>query len=150
MHAGMSLGRALELCADAVILPGSYQTYRCFAEHIWEICSNYAYSLQTLLDEAYGDATGLAGRYGGAVAMARQLQQRVDCEVGLPVSIGLAGNAMLAKLASHAAKPRGVVWIPPGRESEFLDPLPVTDLLGVGPRTAERLEDVNVRTVADL
>ena len=150
LHAGMSLGRALELCADAVILPGSYQTYRCFAEHIWEICSNYAYSLQTLLDEAYGDATGLAGRYGGAVAMARQLQQRVDCEVGLPVSIGLAGNAMLAKLASHAAKPRGVVWIPPGRESEFLDPLPVTDLLGVGPRTAERLEDVNVRTVADL
>ncbi|MDP6046095.1 MAG: hypothetical protein QGG25_10835 [Phycisphaerae bacterium] len=106
LHAGMSLGRALELCADAVILPGSYQTYRCFAEHIWEICSNYAYSLQTLLDEAYGDATGLAGRYGGAVAMARQLQQRVDCVVGLPVSIGLGGNAMLAKLSSHAAKPR--------------------------------------------
>ena len=150
LHAGMSLRKAMELCPDATVLAGSYQTYRCFAEHIWEICEQYAYSLQTLLDEAYGDATGLDGRHGGAVAMGRQLQQRVACEVGLPVSIGLAGNAMMAKLASHAAKPRGVVWIPPGGESEFLDPLPVTDLLGVGPKTAERLADVNVRTIADL
>ncbi|MDP6636632.1 MAG: DNA polymerase IV [Phycisphaerae bacterium] len=150
LHAGMSLRRAIELCADAVVLPGSYQTYRCFAEHIWEICSNYACSLQTLLDEAYGDATGLADRYGGPVAMGRQLQERVDREVGLPVSIGLAGNAMLAKLASHAAKPHGVVWIPPGRESDFLDPLPVNRLPGVGPKTAARLADANIRTIADL
>jgi DNA polymerase IV len=150
LHAGMSLGRALELCPQAVVLAGDYQTYRCFAEHIWEICSGYAYSLQTLLDEAYGDATGLADRYGGAVAMGRQLQQQVDRQVGLPVSIGLATNAMMAKLASHAAKPYGVVHIPSGDERRFLDPLDVTDLLGVGPKTAQRLADINVRTVADL
>jgi DNA polymerase-4 len=150
LHAGMSLRKARALCADVVILPGAYQTYRCFAEHIWEICSNYAYSLQTLLDEAYGDATSLAGRHGGAVAMGDELQRRIDCEVGLPVSIGLAGNAMLAKLASNAAKPHGVLWIPPGREDEFLDPLPVSRLPGVGPKTAERLADANIRTVAEL
>jgi len=150
LHAGMSLRRARALCADAVILPGNYQTYRCFAEHIWEICSHYAHKLETLLDEAYGDATGLSARYGGAVAMGRELQRRVDGEVGLPVSIGLAGNAMLAKLASGAAKPHGVLWIPPGGEREFLDPLPADGLPGVGPKTAERLADANIRTVAEL
>ena len=150
LHAGMSLRKARRLCGNAVILPGSYQTYRCFAEHIWEICSNYAHSLETLLDEAYGDATSLAGRHGGAVAMGRRIQRRIDCEVGLPVSIGLASNAMLAKLASHAAKPHGVLWIPPGRESEFLDPLPVDRLPGIGPKAAARLADVNIHTIAEF
>jgi DNA polymerase-4 len=82
--------------------------------------------------------------------MARELQQRVDSEVGLPVSIGLASNTMLAKLASHAAKPCGVFWVRPDRVKEFLDPLAVSSLPGVGPKTASRLADVNIRTVAEL
>jgi len=146
----MSLGKAASLCPDAVVLPGQYQTYRCFAEQIWEICREYAYSLETLLDEAYGDAGGLTERYGGPLAMGRELQGRIDSEVGLPVSIGLADNAMLAKLASHAAKPHGVVWVDPDRRQEFLDPLDVRRLPGVGPKTSERLGDVNIRTVAQL
>jgi len=150
LHAGMSLRRAAHLCPDAVVLPGQYQTYRCFAEHIWEICREYAYSLETLLDEAYGDATGLAERYGGPIAMGRELQGRIDNQIGLPVSIGLADNAMLAKLASHSAKPHGVVWVAPERRREFLDPLEVKRLPGVGPKTARRLHDVNIRTVAQL
>jgi DNA polymerase-4 len=150
LHAGMPLFQARELCPHAEVLDGSYPTYRCFAQHLWTICRRYVTALETFLDEAYGDATGIAERFGGPEAMGKRLQREALEEVGLPVSIGLARNRMLAKVASGWAKPRGVAYIAPGRELEFLGPLPVRKLLGVGPKTARRLDDMNIETVAQL
>ena len=150
LHAGMPLQRARRLCPAAVILPGQYQVYRCFAEHIWQICRQYTCGLETYLDEAYGDASGIAGRCGGPAALGRRLRQHVRRQLGLPLSVGLAGNRMLAKIASSSAKPNGVVWIRPGREEAFLVSLPVEKLLGVGPKTARRLHDMNIRTAGEL
>ena len=151
LRAGMGLRQARRLCPAAVILPGQYQIYRCFAEHIWQICRQYTCGLETYLDEAYGDAGGIAARYGGdPAALGRRLQEHVRRQLGLPVSVGLAGNRMLAKIASSSAKPNGVAWIRPGREERFLVSLPAEKLPGVGPKTARRLHDMNIHTAGEL
>jgi len=151
LHAGMPLGQARKLCPSAVILAGDQSIYRCFADQVWAVCRRYTAELETYLDEAYGDATGVPlGASEDPAAMGRRLQQRVRDEVGLPVSVGLAANRMLAKIASASAKPGGVAWVRPGQAEAFLAPLPVEKLLGVGPKTAAMLYDLNVRTIADL
>ena len=151
LRAGMSLEEARRRCPSAVILKGNYQVYRCFAERIWEVCRRYAFSLETHLDEAYGELAEFPSlRRGGPPALGRRLQAEILEEAGLPVSIGLAANRMLARMASHKAKPRGVAWIEPGQEQEFLAPLPVEDLPGVGGKTARKLRDMNIDTVAQL
>jgi len=150
LRAGMSLREAKKRCPQAIILKGDYRIYRCFAERAWEICRRCTTALETFLDEAYGDATGVAIPDGGPLELGRKLQKQVRDEVGLPVSVGLAANRMMAKLASAAAKPGGVVWIRPGQEEAFLTPLPIRKLLGVGHKTGEKLHDMNIRTIGDL
>jgi len=151
LRAGMSLAQARRLCPSAVFLPGQQHVYRCFAEHIWRICRRYTIALETYLDEAYGEATGMPIlRRGDPPALGRQLQKEALEAAGLPVSVGLAANRMLAKIASRSVKPRGVAWIAPGQERAFLDALPIEKLLGAGPKTAEKLRDMNIHTVGGL
>jgi nucleotidyltransferase/DNA polymerase involved in DNA repair len=80
----------------------------------------------------------------------QEIQRRIREEIGLPASIGLACNRMLAKIASGAAKPSGVVWIQPGTEGDYLAPLPIEEIPGIGGKTAGRFHDMNIRTVSDL
>ena len=150
LHAGMSLREAKRLCPPAVVLAGQYPIYRCFAEHVWRVCRRYTCGLETYLDEAYGDAGGLGRLYGDPQTLGERLQREVREEVTLPVSVGLAANRMLAKMASGLAKPQGVRWVRPGQEREFVATLPIESLPGVGRKTASRLQDLNIRTVGDL
>ena len=150
LRAGMPLARAKRLCPQAVLRRGDYQVYRCFAEHVWEVCRRFTCGLETYLDEAYGDAGGMRRLHGDPLALGVKLQRQVRREVGLPVTVGLGGNRMLAKVASAAGKPGGVVWIAPAEARERLAPLAVEELPGVGPRTAQKLRDMNVRTVGEL
>jgi len=151
LRAGMSLREARRLCPSAVFLDGQQAIYRCFAEHVWRICRRYTLGLETYLDEAYGDATGVPERFGcDPPELGRRLRGEVLREVGLTVSVGLASNRMLAKIASASVKPRGVAWIRPGEEEKFLADMPVEKLPGVGRKTAERLRDMNITTVAGL
>ncbi|MHC4562471.1 MAG: DNA polymerase Y family protein [Planctomycetota bacterium] len=176
LRAGMSLADARRQCREAVILAGHYQIYRCFAEHIWDICRQYCLSLETFLDEAYGqlaipvmEGTGASSdrtdneQHWKAAAksdcplfthpvehIGRRLQQQVLDEVHLPVSVGLAANRMMAKLASGDAKPAGVKVIPPGTEAEYLAPLPLRKLLGIGPKLAGTLAEMNITTIGQL
>jgi len=150
LHAGMSLVRAGRLCPQAVLCKGDYQIYRCFAERIWEICRQYTCGLETYLDEAYGDAGGMERVHGPPLTLGRKLQQQVLDEVGLPVSVGLAGNRMMAKIASASAKPGGVAYVQPGQEEDFLADLPIGKLPGVGHKTARKLADMNIRTAGQL
>lgn len=150
LRAGMSLREARRLCPNAVFLKGQYAVYHCFAEHVWRVCRQYTCGLETYLDEAYGDATGMEAVHGDPPTLGRKLQRQVGEEVGLPVSVGLAANRMLAKIASASVKPKGVAWVRPGDGERFLDSLPIEKLLGVGHKTAERLRDMNIRTVAAL
>ncbi len=150
LRAAMSLRRARQLCPQVEVLKGDSQIYRCFAEQIWRIAREYTTSLETYLDEAYGDASGMEGIHGPPISLGRELQKQVLDEVGLPISVGLGPNRMMAKLASSSVKPRGVAWIAPGTEERFLTDLPVEKLPGVGPKTLTRLHDMNIRTVGQL
>jgi len=150
LRAGMPLHEARRRCPSAVVLPGDYQIYRCFAEQIWDICRRYTESLETFLDEACGRIAVDAGRYGGADQLGLRIQREVADEVHVPVSVGLAANRMMAKLASSAAKPRGVLWIPAGIEADYLAPLPAGDLPGVGPKIAGKLADMNITTIGQI
>ena len=145
----MELRRAKKFCPQVVVLAGDSQIYRCFAEHVWDVCRRFTCGLETYLDEAYGDASGI-GQYGSPLELGQTLQRQVKLEVGLPVSIGLAANRMMAKAASSAAKPAGVKWIPPGSEEEFLAPLPIRKLLGVGHKTEQKFLDMNIATIGQL
>ena len=150
LHAGMSMRDARRLCPRVVILAGDYPIYRCFAEHLWDIARQYTISLQTYLDEAYGDASGMARIHGGPQQLGEKLRCQVLAQVGLSVSVGLGPNRMLAKMASSAAKPGGVRWVAPDQVEAFLSPLPAAKLPGVGRKTAVMLEEMNITTIAQL
>ncbi len=131
-------------------MAGDYQIYRCFAEQIWAICRRYTESLETFLDEAYGLIAVDTDCYGGPDQLALRVQREVAGEVHLPVSVGVASNRMMAKVASSASKPGGVLWIPSGIEESYLAPLPARDLPGVGSKTAGKLADMNITTIGQI
>ncbi|MFH5823405.1 hypothetical protein [Georgenia sp. AZ-5] len=102
------------------------------------------------IDEAFLDVSGSTHLFGPPSAIGARLRQRVRVEVGLPISVGAARTKHLAKIASQVAKPDGLVVVEPEREREFLDPLPVGLMWGVGPVTQRRLADRGICTLGDL
>ena len=148
-------------CPHAVFLPGDHELYSDVSEQVHEIFGRYTPLIEPLaLDEAFLDVSGAIRLFGEGVQIAEQIRADVSGELDLHCSVGVAPNKFLAKLASVEAKPkvtperilpgRGVVEVRPGHELEFLHPLPVKRLWGVGPKTLEKLERLGVRTVADL
>lgn len=102
------------------------------------------------VDEAFLDVSGLARVSGTPVEIAARLRAQVRSRVGLPITVGIARTKFLAKVASQEAKPDGLLLVPPDRELAFLHPLPVRRLWGVGAKTAEKLHNYGIETVADV
>ncbi len=102
------------------------------------------------LEEAFLDLTGCEARWGSPEELARQIQKRLEVELGLSASIGLAASKLVAKIASGLGKPRGFAVAPHGKEAEFLAPLPVEKLWGVGEVTARSLHEMGVFTIGQL
>ena len=148
--AGMPLHQAKRLCPHAVVLKGHQPTYQCFAEQIFDVCRQIAPGVETYLDEAYADLTGTDGLYGHPLNAGRMLKQAVRDRTGLTVSVGLATNRMVAKMAGGAAKPDGLQWIEPGTEQDFVAQLPVHKLPGVGYARRLVMEKLNVQTIGEL
>ena len=151
VRSAMPAARALRLCPGAVFIKPDFKRYRRESEQILGIYREYTPLVQAVsIDEAYLDVTDHLGGLGSATAIAREIRRRVAEERGLTVSVGVAANRLVAKIASDFDKPDGLTVVRPGTEEEFLAPLPVRALHGVGPATERSLEELGVRTVADL
>ena len=149
-YAGQPLSEARRMCPKVVILDGCEAVYAAFARRTFALCAELTPNLETFLDEAFLELTGTELLHGDLLARARRLQETVRHEVGLPVTVGLGGNRMLAKIASKSVKPYGVRWIRAHEVEDILPALPVDRLPGVGRRTALELAKLNVCTIGDL
>jgi DNA polymerase-4 len=151
VRSAMPTAQALRLCPQAIVLPPRHQFYREYSERMMAILSEYSPLIEPLsLDEAFLDVTGCQARCGAPEELAHRLQERLEAELGLSASIGLAANKLVAKIASGLEKPRGFVVVPRGKEAEFLAPLPVEKMWGVGEVTARSLHEMGVFTIGQL
>ena len=162
VRSAMPAARAIRLCPRAEFLRPRPKRYSEVSREVFSIFGKYTPLVEPLsIDEAFLDVTGsrLPGvpanvdedGYGAGVAIARALRERVEKETGgLTCSIGIASNKYLAKIASDLRKPRGMVIVPLGAEEEFLAPLPIEKIWGVGPKMAERLRAIGIDLVGDM
>jgi len=151
VRSAMPTAKALRLCPQAIVLPPRHKVYWEYSARMMAILSEYSPLVEPLsLDEAFLDVTGCEARWGSPEELARHLQERLEAELSLTASIGLASNKLVAKIASGLEKPRGFVVVPHRREAEFLSPLPVEKLWGVGEVTAGSLHEMGVLTIGQL
>jgi len=151
IHSAIPLCIARRLCPHGVFLPGHPELYREYSKRLLAILEQYSPLVEQVgLDEAYLDLTGTDVLFGPPVQTARVIQQRVREELGLSISVGVATNKLVAKVASDQGKPGGFTVVPPGEEAKFLAPLPVERLPGVGPVLLKQLRERGVVTIGDL
>jgi DNA polymerase-4 len=151
VHSAMPLRTAARLCPQGIFVPVHPERYRELSQAVMAIFASYTPLVEPIsLDEAFLDVTASAAVFGDGPTIARQLKQRVLDETRLVVSIGVATNKLCAKVASDLRKPDALVIVPPGGEAEFLAPLPVGRLWGVGPQARAALSEYGVRTIGEL
>jgi DNA polymerase-4 len=151
VRSAMGAARARLLCPEAIVVAPRFSAYVEASRAVFEIFDRTSPLVEHLsIDEAFLDVRGLDRIGGPPSEIARRLRREVREEVGLPISVGVATTKHLAKVASNAAKPDGLLVIAPGEELAFLHPLPVERLWGVGPATTRRLHDHGLTTVGQL
>lgn len=151
VHSAMPMGRARNACPTGVFLSPRFERYAMKSREVMGILESITPLVEQLsIDEAFLDVSGARRLLGTGTQIATLVRGRVRGEAGLVVSVGVATTKFLAKLASDLAKPDGALTVAPGTEREFLAPLPVTRLWGVGPATLRRLERMGVATIGEL
>ncbi len=151
IHSAMPASQAVRLCPHATFLRPRMDYYADIAKQIRAIFHDYTDLVEPLsLDEAFIDVTGSQALFGDAVSIAKQIKQRIRDQLGLTASAGVAPNKFLAKVASDLQKPDGLVVVQADAVTEFLDPLPVSRVWGVGAQTQKKLDRYHIRTIADL
>ena len=152
VRSAMPMFKALKLCPEATVIKPDFSKYRTESRRIMETLQALTPLVQPLsLDEAWVDLAGCERLHGGPAAwVLAKAQAEIEREVGITVSIGLAANKFLAKIASELDKPRGFSVIGAAEAKAFLAPRPVTILPGVGPAMARSLEQAGLRTVGDI
>jgi nucleotidyltransferase/DNA polymerase involved in DNA repair len=151
VRSAMPIGKAFRLCPQAVFLPPDMRKYGEVSRRIMAIFREFTDLVEPLsIDEAFLDVSGSRARFGDGRQIALAIKQKVRDRERLTASVGIATNKFLAKLASDLQKPDGLVEVPPGQEAEFLRDLPLERLWGVGPKTAEALRRLGLRTIGEI
>ena len=151
VHSAMGGREARRLCPDAVVVSPRWEAYVDASRRVFAVFREWAPVVEGLsIDEAFLDVGGLEHIRGSPVAIAGRLRRDVGQRVGLPLTVGLAPTKFLAKVASGVAKPDGLLVVEPGRELEFLHPLEIERIWGVGPKTAAKLRARGIQTVGDV
>src|SRR3954469_18667115 len=151
VHSALRMATARRLCPHGVFLPVRMGHYAQVGRQVRDIFHSFTPLVEPLsLDEAFLDVRGCEGLFGTAPVLAGKIKERIQAETGLTASVGVAPNKFLAKLASDLRKPDGLVVVPPEGVSDFLAPLPVGRIWGVGAKAEKRLHDLGVRTIGRL
>ncbi|MEP7277845.1 MAG: DNA polymerase IV [Bacteroidota bacterium] len=150
IHSAMPMKTAMKLCPQATVVGSTRGEYSRFSRWVTEIIAAEAPVFEKAsIDEFYLDLTGM-DKYFNALAWAKHLREKIMARTQLPISFGLASNKMIAKMATNEAKPNGFLQVPFGGETEFLDPLPVNKIPGVGAQTFRSLLQVGIETIREL
>ncbi|HKJ53538.1 MAG TPA: DNA polymerase IV, partial [Gammaproteobacteria bacterium] len=151
VRSAMASATAIKRCPQLILVPGRMSVYREASRRMHEIFADYTELIEPLsLDEAFLDVTGSSRCHGSATLIAREIRQRIADDIGITVSAGIAPNKFIAKVASDWNKPNGQHVIIPEEIDDFLETLPVGRIWGVGKVTAERLEQLGIRTCGDV
>lgn len=151
VHSAMPIGRAARLCPGGTFLPVDREKYARVSREIMALLGAFTPLLEPLsIDEAFLDVTHSRGLFGPGTAVATEIKRRIRDEIRLTASVGVAANKFVAKVASDLRKPDGLVAVEPGRERDFLAPLPIARLWGVGRVTERALLAMGIRTIGQL
>lgn len=151
VHSAQPVSQARRMAPHARVVEPRQGRYQQISAQIMDIFREFTPLVEPVsVDEAFLDLSGALRRWGTPERVAQLIRERIQERLGLPASVGLATNKFLAKMASGRAKPDGIFSIPPGRVREFLDPLPVDQLFGVGAATASTLRAAGFATAGDL
>jgi DNA polymerase-4 len=150
-HSAQPMALALRKCPQAVVVHPDHARYVAVSREVFAIFGDFTPLVEGLsIDEAFLDVGGTERLFGPPRTVAEAIRKRVRDELRLTCSVGIAANKFVAKVASERNKPDGLTEVPPGTEREFLAPLPVRALWGVGPKTAEALARFGVTTIGDI
>ena len=151
IRAAMPVGRAQRMAPQAIFVAPEHHRYAEISHRVMEIFSTYTPKVEPIsLDEAFLDVTGSKKLKGTGREIGEKIRTEVSATEGITCSVGIASTKFIAKLASQHCKPNGMLEIAPDRVLEFLHPLPVSAIWGVGPKTNEELQRLGLRTVADI
>jgi DNA polymerase-4 len=143
--------QAKKLCPRGIFLPGRHRVYAEFSEQVFRILEQYSPEVHAVsIDEGLLDLTGTERLLGGPLKTADEIIRRIEVDLALPSSGGLATNRVLAKIAATLAKPHGLIYVPADCELDFLSPLPVELIPGVGPKTRKSLAEIGIKTIREL
>lgn len=156
VHSAMPMAQALRACPELVVVRGHHSGYSAVSRQVRAVFEDLTPLVEPIsIDEAFLDVSDLPEP---AEEIARILQRRIQDELDLPSSLGVASNKLVAKIANNVGKarhkgptpPRAILVVPPGQEAAFLAPLPLKELWGVGPKTEEKLKRMGFRTIGDI
>ena len=151
VRSAMPVGDARRRCPSLTVVSPEHGRYGEVSSAVFEIMRSFTPVVEGLsIDEAFLDVSGLRLHHPSPAAIAAQIRSAIRSKVGIPSSVGIAATKFIAKLASKRAKPDGVLTVPSGTELDFLHPLDVGELWGVGSATQQHLEDLGIRTIGDV
>jgi DNA polymerase-4 len=151
VRGGMRMVDARKKCPAMIEVDGTFGAYPQYSRKVFSIFESFTPEIEPLsIDEAFLDVSGSLHLFGDPLSIANQIRAEVRDQTGLAVSVGGSTRKFLSKIASQVAKPDGVIIVQPGAELDFLHPLPVSYLWGVGPVTKRKLNEFGIETIADI
>jgi nucleotidyltransferase/DNA polymerase involved in DNA repair len=151
VHSAQPISQAWRMCPKGIYVQPDMPKYVRASECVMRVLLDFSDLVeQVSIDEAFLDVTGSRRLFGDGASIARKIKDRIRSEQRLTASVGVAANKFVAKVASDLRKPDGLVVVEPGREAEFLAPLPVSRLWGVGEKTAALLKDIGLQRIGQI
>lgn len=151
VHSAMPIIKAVKLCPAGIFVRGNMERYREMSRQVMAVFESFSPVVQQLsIDEAFLDLNGMESLLGPPTLIAKKIKERIRTETGLTVSVGLASNKYIAKIASGISKPDGLSVIPPGGEESFMRALPAEKIWGAGGKTQELFRKHSLKTGDDI